>query len=233
MDLLKEDHQGGMCGRLKKATYGTRDAAQNWELETQGSHSTCVFCHEEIHARSEAHGDGFTVPGARSVREVTQRRMEVMRKARLEGKRPGAVRILNRIVTVTNGGLEYEAGHRLAEILMRDMGIDEGSRGVTSPRSNGEGGQDAKGDKSESRYRAVAARGNNLGQDRMDIQFADVQAGGARLEGDKETGEILEGSSESRAGVHVPEVAEQGGGVVGHGFRRVREGQEINSTSED
>ncbi len=66
--------------------------------------------------------------------------MEVMFKARLERKRPGAVIILSRIVTVTNGGLEYEADQRHAEFLMKDMGIDEGSRGVTTPGSNGEGG---------------------------------------------------------------------------------------------
>ena len=29
--LPEEDYEEGMCGRLKKAMYGTRDAAQNWE----------------------------------------------------------------------------------------------------------------------------------------------------------------------------------------------------------
>ncbi len=33
VELPKEDQQEGMCCRLKKAMYGTRDAAQNWELE--------------------------------------------------------------------------------------------------------------------------------------------------------------------------------------------------------
>ncbi len=53
--------------------------------------------------------------------------MEVKFKARLERRKPGAVRILNRIVTVTSGGLDYEADQRHAEILMKDMGIDQGS----------------------------------------------------------------------------------------------------------
>ena len=48
-------------------------------------------------------------------REVIQHRMEVKSKARLERKRPGAVRILNRIVTVTSGGLDYEADQRRAD----------------------------------------------------------------------------------------------------------------------
>jgi len=31
--LPEEDNQEGMCGKLVKAMYGTRDAAQNWEME--------------------------------------------------------------------------------------------------------------------------------------------------------------------------------------------------------
>ncbi len=38
------------------------------------------------------------------------------------------MRILNRIVTVIENGLEVEADQRHAEILMKDMGIDDGSR---------------------------------------------------------------------------------------------------------
>ncbi len=49
--------------------------------------------------------------------------MEVKFKGRLERRRPGAVRILNRIVTVESGGLEHEADQRHAEILMEDVGI--------------------------------------------------------------------------------------------------------------
>ena len=31
VDLPTEDHEEGMCGKLYKSMYGTRDAAQNWE----------------------------------------------------------------------------------------------------------------------------------------------------------------------------------------------------------
>ncbi len=52
VDWPKEDQRDGMRGRLQKAMHGTRDAAQNWELEysemviveagfTQGSYSVC------------------------------------------------------------------------------------------------------------------------------------------------------------------------------------------------
>ena len=75
---------------------------------------------------------------------------------------------------MTENGLEYEADQRHAEILMRDMGIDESSKGVVTPGvSVAEAGQTGEilfG--GESLCRAVAARGNYLGQDRMDMQFA-------------------------------------------------------------
>ncbi len=48
--------------------------------------------------------------------------------------------ILSRIATVTSGGLDYEAHQRHTEILMKDIGIDEGSKGVTTPGRNSEGG---------------------------------------------------------------------------------------------
>ena len=76
---------------------------------TQGSYSACVFYRKDSDIRAVVHGDDFTVLGPRSglywFREVSQRRMEVKFKARLERRRPEAVRILNRIVTVTSEGL--------------------------------------------------------------------------------------------------------------------------------
>ena len=32
VQLPPEDYEPGMCGKLLKAMYGTRDAAQNWEI---------------------------------------------------------------------------------------------------------------------------------------------------------------------------------------------------------
>ncbi len=93
-------------------------------------------------------------------------------KGRLARRSPGAVRVPNRFATVPNSVLEYGSDQRHAEILMKDMGMDEGSKGVTTPGSTSEGGPEVKGDRSESRVRAVAARGNYLCQDRMDMQFA-------------------------------------------------------------
>ena len=36
VELSAEDREEGMCGRLNKSMYGTRDAAQNWEYEYSG-----------------------------------------------------------------------------------------------------------------------------------------------------------------------------------------------------
>jgi hypothetical protein len=118
-EIAEEDHQENMRGKLKKAMYGVSDAAQNWELEytelmvevgfTQGSHSACVFYHNEKSIRGVVHGDDCTALGSRAeldwLREVIQRRTEVKFKSRPQRRRPGAVRILKRIVTVAHGGL--------------------------------------------------------------------------------------------------------------------------------
>jgi hypothetical protein len=59
--LPEEDHEVGKCGRLIKAMYGTRDAAQNWECEyvefmegigfRRGQSTPCAFWHEERRTR--------------------------------------------------------------------------------------------------------------------------------------------------------------------------------------
>ena len=188
VELPKEDFEDGKCGVLKKAMYGTRDAAQNWEMEytemminagfIPGRYSACVFYHGERNVRVVIHGDDFTVLGPGKSLDwflgIVQQRMEVKFQARLERGKPGAVRILNRIIIVTDKGLQYEADQRRAEIILRDMGVDTSAKEVATPGvSSIEGGQ-VQGDqvRVESLFRAVAARGNYLGQDRMDMQFA-------------------------------------------------------------
>ncbi len=52
---------------------------------------------------------------------------------RLERGKPGSVRILNKIVTATDQGVEYEADQRHVEISMKDMRAEERSKGVVIP----------------------------------------------------------------------------------------------------
>ncbi len=73
VDLPEQDQQEGMCGKLEKAMYGTRDAAQNWEREyesafinlgfQQGKSSPCLFYHPDKDLRVVVHGDDFTFLG--------------------------------------------------------------------------------------------------------------------------------------------------------------------------
>ena len=43
VELPSEDAIEGMCGKLLKSMYGTRDAAQNWEYEYMESMITACF----------------------------------------------------------------------------------------------------------------------------------------------------------------------------------------------
>ncbi len=64
-------------GLLKKATYGARNAAQNWEMEytemmvqagfKQEFHSACVFYRSKKNFRISVHRDAFTELGPRSL----------------------------------------------------------------------------------------------------------------------------------------------------------------------
>ena len=65
VQLPEEDAASGMCGRLNKAMYGTRDAAQNWEFAyadfmeeadfTRGKANPCIFWHEKKSIRVVIH----------------------------------------------------------------------------------------------------------------------------------------------------------------------------------
>ena len=98
--------------------------------------------------------------------------MEVKFRGRLERGKEGPVRILNRIVTSTRDGIEYEADQRHAKIIVREAGLEESSREVVTPGINEGEDCSEEGEVDEKLYRALAARGNYLGQDRVDIQFA-------------------------------------------------------------
>ena len=71
VELPTEDATPGMCGKLVKAMYGTRDAPQNWEIEcgefigsvgfTKGKSTPCLFYREPRNIRVVVYGDDFTV----------------------------------------------------------------------------------------------------------------------------------------------------------------------------
>lgn len=71
--LLEEDASPGMCGKLMKSTYGTRDPAQNWgeaysafmkeKRFLRGRSSPCVFWNPSRELRCVVHGDDLTILG--------------------------------------------------------------------------------------------------------------------------------------------------------------------------
>ena len=98
--------------------------------------------------------------------------MIVKFRARLEKGKHDSVRILNRIVTVTDEGLEYEADQRHAELIEREMNIQANSKSVTTPGVKEEESDGKEKDFDTRTFRSVAARGNYLAQDRPDVQYA-------------------------------------------------------------
>ena len=73
VELPPERAQPGMCAKLHKSLYGTRDAALNGGqaysevLEgtgfVKGQPSPCSFYHEAWKIRTVVHGDGFSSEG--------------------------------------------------------------------------------------------------------------------------------------------------------------------------
>ena len=74
VELPPEIRRPGMCARLKRCLYGTRDAPARWEaflaaeLEkhgfVQGVASPCCFRHRSRDVRCVVHGDDFVFVGS-------------------------------------------------------------------------------------------------------------------------------------------------------------------------
>jgi hypothetical protein len=114
VELPEEDNEEGMCGKLLKSMYGTRDAVQNWEEAystfmtnvgfRRGKASPCMFYHKDRNLRVVLHGDGFTIVGLEKdlnwFQERIKERFEVKVRGRIgKGEDLKAIRILNRIVS--------------------------------------------------------------------------------------------------------------------------------------
>ena len=190
MQLPDEDWEEGMCGKLLKSMYGTRDAAQNWEKEYSGFMTSsgfetgkanpCVFYHREKSVRAVIHGDDFTLLGHSEnldwFRKEICNKFEVKMRGRLgpEESDDKSIRILNRVVEWNSEGIKYEADQRHADIIVEMMGLDESSKAlrILGANPNTKHNDNPFSDSDATLYRAVAARANYLGQDRSDTQFA-------------------------------------------------------------
>ena len=92
------------------------------------------------------------------------------------GKELKEARILNRIVRWTQGGWEYEADQRHADLIVKAMGLEK-ARPVSTPGEDEptwklEDNEKPLSPTETTHYRMVAARANYLATDRTDIQYA-------------------------------------------------------------
>jgi hypothetical protein len=181
----------GKCGKLKRWLYGMRPAAQAWEKDysdrlqevglARGLYSPVVFFDKTKELRLVVHGDDFTFLGYEKDLDDIEEKMgswyDIKVRGRL-GDGPEDVKkidILNRSIIWTGEELVYRADEKHAEILLKELGLEDGSRGLTSPTEKEveEAGDELTLSPVEAtRYRALTARANYLAQDRADIQFA-------------------------------------------------------------
>ena len=135
-------------GKLVRCMYGTRDAGAIWEScyasalinlgFVQGGASPCCFAHPTWGVSVVVHGDDFTALGTSDGLDLYEKGMCEAFECKIKG-RLGAgpkdakeMRVLNRIVRITEDGLRYEADPRHAEMLIKAFKL-EGSRHVVTP----------------------------------------------------------------------------------------------------
>lgn len=191
--LPMEQADEGYCAKLNKSMYGTRDASLNWECEyirfmesvgfKRGLSSPCLFYHEAKDLRAVIYGDDFTLLGAEHHLDWFKTEIKqvygIEFKARL-GPDDGddkSVRLLNRIVEWTHEGINIEADQRHAEIIVRELGL-ENAVPLSSPPVDKINPKNLSDDdlaelvgKDATSFRAMVARANYLSIDRSDIRF--------------------------------------------------------------
>ena len=136
-----------LVAKQVRCVYGTRDAGKLWEdtytqvLEgmgfTTGVSNPCVFYHAERELSIVIHGDDFTTLGTDAnidwYEAELQKHFEIKIRGRLgEGcEGTNQIRILNRVVTITPEGLQYEADPRHGDLLTSSLSLSETSHAAT------------------------------------------------------------------------------------------------------
>ncbi len=140
-----EEGDEGMVGQLNLSLYGTRDAAMNWTKTftdhlvsigfERGTACPCNFHHRGRDIALTVHGDDFTSTG----REVELRWLDGQLRTKYdvkthlmgpEDRHEKQLRILNRIISWTDSGIEFEADQRHAELIVAAMSV---TNGVNTP----------------------------------------------------------------------------------------------------
>ena len=192
--LPDEDAEEGMCGRLNRSMYGTRDAAANWEDKysshlvaqgfIRGRSSPCTFFHPARGIRCVVHGDDFTFLGCEDDLKWCTQMMKDEYEIKLRGMLgpdkhdDKKMTILNRCIEWRKNEIWYEADPRHAEILIRELGL-KGKRAVVTPgvkMAINEEDDKHLDPSAATRYRQLIARCNFVAQDRPDVQYAVKEA---------------------------------------------------------
>ena len=143
-ELGVPDH---LVAHLKRCVYGTRDAGAIWEEcyanalsevgFVRGTASPCCFEHAERRLKVVVHGDDFTCVGPKAeiikYEDQLAERFEIKRRGHI-GESEGCIqeiRILNRILRLTEAGLRYEADPRHAEMLVKALDLASSSSVLT------------------------------------------------------------------------------------------------------
>lgn len=135
-------HPDGMCWRLNKAMYVTRDAVQNWEPEyiqfilesgfMKGKSTPCMFAHPEKNIRVTVHGDDVSYLGydveSDLFRKLISNRYEVESRGRAgpDNKDSQSIRILGKVIEWGD-----RADQRHADIIARGVCLQDPNTVVT------------------------------------------------------------------------------------------------------
>ena len=194
IELPEEDAEEGMCGKLNMCLYGTKDAAENWEMHykailellgfKQGVSNPCVFYNKEKDIRTVVYGDDFTSIGDNDsllwFKSELAAHLTLVHKATL-GPEHGddkSVRLLNRIVEYTDNAITFEADQRHVERIVRSLNLDttRSNKDVTTPGVKATDVTEQMGEpltgKAVTSFRSLVMRAAYVAQDRADIQFA-------------------------------------------------------------
>ena len=189
VDLPPEQSEPGKCALLKKALYGTRDAARAWEIEysktlvtmgfVPGKSSTVVFYNWESDVRLAVHGDDFVLSGTpghleQFANDLSKKYLVKVRG--ILGPEPtdmNAITVLHRRLQWTRRGLQVEADPKHVSIVFQELGLED-ARGsnITGTRRELEEDDEPLDRTDTARYRSIVARCNYVSTDRPDAQFS-------------------------------------------------------------
>ena len=139
--------EGDGTAELAMSLYGTQDAAANWEAEytktllrggfVQGLASGCHFFHAATKVKLMVHGDDFVAVGDKAGLDGTEKTLLAAYECKVQrlGWQRGMARqarILGRIVSLHDDGVDVEPDPALIEEAVGTMGLT-GGKGVSTP----------------------------------------------------------------------------------------------------